>query len=229
MDISKELMVIIAFGVGLYIERGYAPLRIASNSKTWAQRAQEMALFGTLSLISSYLLSRIFFQFIILEFELLRSFFEVFKEYFPYKNSGTIAFMSALIVISLNLINLQFRRPAVLISLYRKYGNAFERTLFDSFIHENPVTLTYKNGWVYIVFMHELPEVGKNELFLNVIVMMSGFKDEGAITTFTESKFSEFEDSLSNPEVTTSALSTSELMSVSPFSFSYNKSLKQDK
>ncbi len=120
---------------------------------------------------------------------------------------------------------IQFR----FISLYHKHGNAFERKLFDSFINQNPVALTYKNGWVYIVFMHELPEVGKNELFLNVIVLMSGIKDKGAITTFTESKFNELENSLANPEVITSALSTSELLSVSPFDFSYNNSLKQDR
>nr|WP_320125824.1 hypothetical protein [uncultured Shewanella sp.] len=137
--------------------------------------------------------------------------------------------MGVSIVIFVNLFNFKFRSPVHLTSLYRKHGNAFERKLFDSFINKNPAALTYKNGWVYIVFIHELPEVGKSELFLNVIVMMSGIKGEGAITTFTKSNFTEFEDSLANPEVITSVLSTSELMSVSPFYFSYNKPLKQDK
>ncbi len=114
MDISKELMIVITFGVELYTERGYAPLRIASNSKTWAQRAQELALFGTISLTLSYLLSRIFFQTVILKFESFKYILETFKEFFPYQHSGTIVCMGFSIVIFVYLFNFKFRNPVPL-------------------------------------------------------------------------------------------------------------------
>lgn len=228
MDISKELLIVIAFGVGLYIERSYAPLRVASNSKTWAQRAQEMALYGTVALLVSYFISKIFYEFCFKGSGWLKDVLELFKEYFPFQNSGTIAFISILIFSSIFLIGLRYRSTDSIILLYHQYGNAFEKMLFDSAINHNLVMLTYKNGWVYIVLIQQTPEVGKNELYLSALVMLSGHKNESAMITLTESKYTELERLMESGQLTTTVLTTSELMSVSPFDFSYNNESKSD-
>jgi hypothetical protein len=228
VDISKELLVVLAFGVGLYIERNYAPYRVASNSKTWAQRAQEMALYGTVALAVSFVISRAFYEYIIVKAGCFVALFEMFKGYFPYKYSGTIAFMFVTIAFFVQLLNLRYRTPSSLMALYHELGNSFERSLFHSFINSNPVMLTYKNGWVYIVLIPEIPEVGKKELYLNTVVLMSGYKDESAMTKITEAKFIEFEERLNNHDLLMSVLTTEDLVSVSPFEFSYNKSSKTE-
>ena len=136
--------------------------------------------------------------------------------------------MILMIFLTVNLFGLKYRSPQNLIALYHEHGNAFERILFDSFINASPVMLTYKNGWVYIVHIPEMPEVGKKELYLNALILISGYKDESALTNFTESKYSEREERLNNEMQATSVLTTHELLSVSPFDFTYSKSSKSD-
>lgn len=74
--------------------------------------------------------------------------------------------------------------------------------------------------------MYELFEVGKNEFFLNVIVLMLGIKDEGVIMIFIELKFNEFENSLVNLEVIIFVLLILELLFVLLFDFLYNNLFK---
>lgn len=231
MDIPKEIYVALVIAVGLLIERTFAPLRLASNSKSWPQRATEATVIGIFVIICAFAISRGFYHFIVKQSDLLTTVLINHKELFPSQYSGTLIFSVLLISCGVICANFPYKSKEKTLQLMRRYGTPIDQLLISSLVDFRMLSLTFKNGWVYIVYVTALPPIGGKEKFLEVITVLSGYKGEdNSSLKINENRFEKVKKSIESSNFNqTTVIILDDLMSVSPFDIDdlYNKSMQQ--
>lgn len=230
MEIPKEIYVALVVAVGLLIERTYAPLRLASNSKSWPQRATEATVIGIFVIICAFAISRGVYHFVVKQSDILNAVLLKHKEVFPTQYSGTILFSVLLISCSVIFSNLPYKKPENLLKLMRRYGTPIDQLFISSLTDFNMLTLTFKNGWVYIVYVKALPEIGGKENLLEVITVLSGYKGEdNSSLRINENHFEKVRNSIESGSLKqTTVIILDDLMSIEPFDLGdvYNKPMQ---
>ena len=230
MEIPKEIYVAFVVAIGLLIERTYIPLRLASNTKQWPQRVTEATAIGIVAIIASFLIARVFYSLVVTKSDFLADILKQYKTLFPSQYSGTILCGFLIIIFAVLLANLPFKSPGKRLSVMRRYGSPIEQLFIYSMINMRPLLLTFKNGWVYVVYVTELPKIGGGEKYLGVLTMLSGYKGEdNRDLTINESYSDKLLKQMESGEVKKSTIIVlDDLMSVSPFDIdeTYNKSMQ---
>ncbi|NEX11247.1 MAG: hypothetical protein C1942_00865 [Prosthecochloris sp.] len=221
MEIPKEIYVAFVVAIGLLIERTYIPLRLASNTKQWPQRVTEATAIGIITIIASFLIARVFYSLVVTKCDFLVVILRHYKTLFPSQYSGTILCGFLIMIFGVLLANLPFKSPDKRLSVMRRYGSPIEQLFIYSMIDMRPLVLTFKNGWVYVVYVTELPKIGGGEKYLGVLAILSGYKGEdNRDLTLKQMESGEVKKS--------TVIVLDDLMSVSHFDIdkTYNKSMQ---
>ncbi|MBY6096351.1 hypothetical protein [Ferrimonas balearica] len=177
MDISKDLWMLVFLATGIYVQMAVPQLHYRGKTLEWPQRAAEASVIGLVVVSGCTALSLYLVKPIVLSTPMLLDVFNLYKEKFPQKLSGTMSSVSILILTMPVLTNMALRKIYFTYDLYERFGTELDKLYIASYKHGLPLKFVFESSLFHVGYVLQLPEIGKKDKIIVILPLISGKVD----------------------------------------------------